>query len=38
MTDIIRIKNALPENLHTQFKRNIFNCGWFIVETFMKSV
>ena len=30
MTDIIRIKNALPENLHTQFKQNILNMGWFL--------
>ncbi len=30
MSDIIKIDNALSDNLDLEYKRNIFNCGWFI--------
>ena len=32
MNDIIKIDNALPDNLDLEYKRNIFNCGWFIAK------
>ena len=32
MNDIIKIDNALPDDLDLEYKRNIFNCGWFIAK------
>ena len=32
MNDIIKIDNALPDDLDISYKQNIFNCGWFIAK------
>ena len=37
INDIIKLDNALPQDLDNIFKQNIFNCGWFMTRTINPS-